>query len=100
VIERYDMIRVRRTWLRCSNELATKTTASHVLWIYPRIRQPFVTESHRKFTVNGEHLLLRSLTVPDYLTSERLQETLKQIQENFEWISGMGAGVDSQRAMS
>ena len=86
-----------------SNELTTKTTASHVLGIYSRIRQPFATEVTRRARENGEHLSLFSLTGPDYQhlsSSERLQEIGKQIKENFEWIAETDASVDSQRAMS
>ncbi len=88
------MIRMLRSWLRCSQTSSqTKTAASHVLGIYSRIRQPFVTEVARRSHLNGEHFLLRSLT-------ERLQEIMKQIQENFEWISDTDASVDSQQAVS
>ncbi|KAI0277472.1 hypothetical protein BGY98DRAFT_886114, partial [Russula aff. rugulosa BPL654] len=41
-----------------SDKLATKTTASHVLGIYSRIRQPFVTEVARRSRLNGEHVSL------------------------------------------
>jgi hypothetical protein len=79
------------------------TTASHVLGIYSRIRQPFVTEVTRRSRLNGEHFSLRSLTGSDYhhlSSSERLQEIMKQIQENFEWMSETDASVDLERAMN
>lgn len=86
-----------------SSELTTQTTASHVLGIYSRIRQPFATEVTRRARENGEHLSLLSLTEPDYhhlSSTERLQEIAKQMQKNFEWISDTDASVDLQRAMS
>ena len=86
-----------------SSELTTKTTVSHVLGIYSRIRQPFATEVTRRARENGEHLSLFSLTGPDYQhlsSSERLQEIGKRIKENFKWIAETDASVDSQRAMS
>ncbi|KAN0109198.1 salicylate hydroxylase [Russula decolorans] len=86
-----------------SSDLTTQTTASHVLGIYSRIRQPFATEVTRRARENGEHLSLFSLTGPDYhhlSSSERLQEIAKQIQENFAWISDTDASADLQQAMS
>jgi hypothetical protein len=86
-----------------SSELTTQTTASHVLGIYSRIRQPFATEVTRRARENGEHLSLLSVTEPDYhhlSSTERLQEIAKQIHRNFEWISDTDASVDLQRAMS
>ncbi|KAN0109199.1 hypothetical protein V8E52_009527 [Russula decolorans] len=73
---------------------------SHILGIYSRICQPVMTEVTRRSHLNGEHFLLRSPTRPDYhlSSSERLQEIMKQIQEDFEWISDTDASVDSQRA--
>jgi len=85
-----------------SNELTTKTTASHVLGIYSRIRQPFASEVARRSRLNAEHYFLRSLTGPDYQhlsSSERLQEIVKQIKGNIEWIANTDASVDLQRAM-
>jgi len=85
-----------------SSELTTKTTASHVLGIYSRIRQPFATEVTRRARENGEHLSLVSLNGPDYQhlsSSERLQEIGNQIKDNYEWIAETDASVDSQRAM-
>ena len=85
-----------------SSELTTQATASHVLGIYSRIRQPFATEVTGRARENGEHLSLFSLTGPDYhhlSSSERLQEIAKLIQENFQWISDADASVDLQQAM-
>ncbi|KAI0277466.1 salicylate hydroxylase [Russula aff. rugulosa BPL654] len=85
-----------------SSELATQTTASQVLGIYSRIRQPFATEVTRRARENGQHLSLFSLTGPDYhhlSSSERLQEIVRQIKENLEWTANGDASVDLQRAM-
>jgi len=86
-----------------SNELSTKATASQVLGIYSRIRQPVATEVSRRSRLNGEHFMLRSLAGPDHddpLSFERLQEIAELIQENFEWVNDTDASVDLQRAMS
>jgi hypothetical protein len=80
-----------------SDELATKTTAPHVLEIYSRVRQPLATEVARRSHRNGEHFSLRSLAGPDH---HHLQEIAKQIQDNFDWVSETDASVDLQRAMS
>ncbi|KAI0277471.1 salicylate hydroxylase [Russula aff. rugulosa BPL654] len=84
-----------------SSELTTQTTASRVLGIYSRIRQPFATEVTRRARENGQHLSLLSLTGPDYhhlSSSERLQEIVKRIKENIEWVVNGDASVDLQRA--
>ena len=73
---------------------------SHALGIYSRIRQPFATEVTRRARENGERQSFSSLTGPDLSSSERLQEIMKQIQENIEWIANADASVDLQRAMS
>ncbi|KAI0277468.1 FAD/NAD-P-binding domain-containing protein [Russula aff. rugulosa BPL654] len=85
-----------------SSELTTLTTASHALGIYSHIRQPFATEVARRARENGEHFSLFSLTGPDHhhlSSSERLQEIVKQIKENIEWVTNGDASVDLQRAM-
>jgi len=86
-----------------SNELATKTTAAQVLGIYSRIRQPLATEVARRSRLNGEHFSLRTLAGSDHhrqiTSSARLQGIVKQIQDNFEWVSETDASVDLQRAM-
>ena len=85
-----------------SSELTTQTTASQVLGIYSRIRQPFATEVIRRGRESGKHLSLSSLTGSDYQpssSSERLQEIMKQIKENLEWVADTDPSVDLQRAM-
>jgi hypothetical protein len=86
-----------------SSELTTQTTASQVLGIYSSICQPFATEVTRRAHENGQHLSLFSLTGPDYhhlSSSERLQEILKQIKENIEWVANVDASVELERAMN
>jgi hypothetical protein len=79
---------------------------AHVLEIYSRVRQPFVTEVARRSRLNGEHFSLRTLAGPDHhhlsfpAPTARLQGIVKQIQDNFEWVSETDASVDLQRAMS
>ena len=83
-----------------SSELATQTTSSHVLEIYSRICQPFATEVTRRAHENGKHL---SLTGPEYhhlSSSERLEETLKQIKENIDWAASVDPSVVLQQAVS
>jgi hypothetical protein len=85
-----------------SNELATKNTVSQVLEIYSRIRQPFSTEVARRARLNGEHFSLRTLAEPEdheLSSTARLQEIVKQIQENFEF-SETEASVDLQQTMT
>jgi hypothetical protein len=83
-----------------SHDLATRETASHVLSIYSRIRQPLATEVARRSRLNGEHFALRGLVGPDAVSSPRLLLGItKQIQDNFEWVSETDASADLQRAM-
>jgi len=80
-----------------SHPLATRDTASQVLGIYSRIRQPLATEVGRRSRANGEHFGLRRIG-PDASPSQ-LQEVVKNIQENFDQVSETDAAQDMQRAM-
>ena len=74
-----------------------------VLETYSRVRQPLSTEVARRARLNGEHFSLRTLAEPEDLdvsSTARLQGIVKQIQDNFEWVSETEASVDLQRAMS
>jgi len=83
-----------------SHDLTTRATASHVLGIYSRVRQPLATEVARRSRLNGEHFSLRGLTGPDVSSTRLLLGILKQIQDNFEWVSETDAAIDLQRAMA
>jgi len=83
-----------------SHDLTTRATASHVLGIYSRVRQPLATEVARRSRLNGEHFSLRGLTGPDVSSTRLLPGILKQIQDNFEWVSETDAAIDLQRAMA
>jgi salicylate hydroxylase len=85
--------------LLLTNNLATRATASHILGIYSRIRQPLATEVARRSRLNGEHFALRGLAGPDAVSSPRLLGITKQIQDNFEWVSETDTAADLQRAM-
>jgi salicylate hydroxylase len=80
-----------------SHPLATQDTATQVLGIYSRIRQPLATEVVRLSRINGEHFALRGIG-PDASLSQ-LQEIVKDIQENFDQVSETDAAQDVQRAM-
>jgi salicylate hydroxylase len=72
-----------------------------VLGIYSRVRQPLATEVARRSRLNGEHFALRGLVGQDPVSSPRLLlGIIKQIQDNFEWVSETDAGADLQRAMA
>jgi hypothetical protein len=86
-----------------SNELATKATVPQVLQIYSQVRQPLATEVARLSRINGELFEFRSPAGPDHQdlsSTAHLQEIVKQIHDNFEWVSETEASVDLQRAMS
>ena len=80
-----------------SHPLATRDTATQVLGVYSRIRQPLATKVARLSRVNGENFGLRRIG-PDALPSQ-LQEVMKNIQENFDHVSEADATQDMQRAM-
>ncbi|KAI9507157.1 salicylate hydroxylase [Russula earlei] len=80
-----------------SHELTTGTTAAHVLGIYSRVRQPLSAEVARRSRLNGDYFALRGLG-PD-VDGARLQGILKQIQDNFEWVSETEASSDLERAI-
>ncbi|KAH9989922.1 FAD/NAD-P-binding domain-containing protein [Russula compacta] len=99
-----------------SHELATRATAPHVLGIYSRIRQPLATEVARRSRLNGEYLALRGLAsgggggtgygssasgpgTDVSVSASRLQGIVKQIQDNFEYVTETDVSVDLQRAM-
>lgn len=81
-----------------SHDLTTLRTAARVLDIYSRVRQPLATEVARRSRLNGEYASLRGLVGPD-VSSARLLGIMKQIQDNFEWVSETDAGEDLQRAL-
>ena len=81
-----------------SHDLATPATVPHVLGIYSHVRQPLATEVSRRSRLNGEYFTFRELVGPD-VSSTRLLGIMKQIQENFEWVSETDAGEDLQRAL-
>ena len=81
-----------------SHDLATPATIPHVLNIYSHIHQPLATEVSQCSQLNGEHHLLRELIGPD-VSSTHLLGIIKQIQENFKWVSETNAGEDLQQAL-
>jgi hypothetical protein len=86
-----------------SNKLALKTTMTQVLEIYFQVCQPLFTEVASCAHLNREHFSLCTLTKPEGLdvsSTMCLQRIVKQIQDNFKWVSKTEAGVDLQWAMS
>jgi hypothetical protein len=76
---------------------------SQVLEIYSRVRQPLATEVARRSRLNGEYYSFRTFSEEDHhdlSSSTRLQEIVKQIQENSERVTQTDWSVDLQRAMS
>jgi len=81
-----------------SHDLTTLGTAPRVLDIYSRVRQPLATEVARRSRLNGEYASLRGLVGPG-VSSARLLGIMKQIQDNYEWVSETDASEDLQRAL-
>lgn len=74
-----------------------------VLEIYSLVCQPVATEVSRRSRLTGELLMLRSLAGTDHKDvsfSARLEGIMKQIQENFDWVSETDASVNLELAMN
>jgi salicylate hydroxylase len=100
LLDRWNPSTFQDAWILAallSHPLATRDTATQVLGVYSRIRQPLATKVARLSRVNGENFGLRRIG-PDALPSQ-LQEIMKNIQENFDHVSEADATQDMQRAM-
>ena len=76
-----------------SHDLASPATVPHVLNIYSRVHQPLAMEVSQRSQLNGEYHSLWELIGLD-VSSTRLLRIMKQIQENFEWVSETDMGED------